>query len=54
MEDVIDLEGLWEVQKALFNLFESPGKEAHTKLIDYKNLFDEGRSVVLLEHWQSN
>ena len=56
MEDVIDLERLREVQKriitspALFNLFESPGKEAHTKLIDYKNLFDEGRSVVLLEH----
>ena len=46
----------WEVQKriiispALFNLFKSPGKEAHTKLIDYKNLLDKGRSLVLAEH----
>ena len=52
----MDLESLWEVQKdiiaspALFNLFESPGKEAHTTLIDYKNLLDKGRSVMLVEH----
>ena len=56
MEEVIDLERLSEVQKciiaspALFSLFKSPGKEAHTKLIDYKNLLDKGRSLVLAEH----
>ena len=53
MEKLIDLERLWEVQKriiaspALFNLFKSAGKEAHTKLIDYKNLLD---SLVIAKH----
>ena len=56
MEDLIDLERLWEVQKrkivslALFDLFKSPGKEARTKSIDYKDLLDKGRSAVLVEH----
>ena len=56
MEDLIDIERLWEVQKrkivslAPFNLFKSPGKEARTKSIDYKNLLDKGRSAVLVEH----